>query len=96
MKVKVEVEVSKEAHELMVGLAAVVAAVKLSLADGFQPGSDLPAIVLSAVASLPVAIAGIEQLPAEVTTESPEFVKAVSVGVGEIVASLLKAPAVAA
>ena len=97
MTTKKEIEVSKEADELMTGLAKLVTVIKASLADGFQIGSDMPAIVLAAVAELPVAIMGLDQLPAEVTAETPAFIRAAFNGGGEIlIAALAKAPAPAA
>jgi len=49
---KLEVEVSKEAHELGEAIAKLVIATKEALKDGFQVGQDVPAVVMTAFASL--------------------------------------------
>ena len=62
MKIKVESEVTKEAHELALAICNVVRAVKISMKDGFQAGSDLPMIITAAITQLPPAIDGLDKL----------------------------------
>lgn len=64
-KKTISVEVSKEAYELGEGLAKFVVVTKKALADGWQPGSDLPEIMSSAIADLIPALSGVEKIPAE-------------------------------
>lgn len=84
-----EMEVSKEAYELMHGLVELVKVIKLAMADGFQPGMDLPAIVMGAMAILPKAIEGLDQLDEE-SKELEPFIKAFLVGGSEISAIFKK------
>lgn len=92
MKQSVSVEVSKEAHELGVGLVEVVKAVKLALADGFQPGADLPAIVVAAVAKLPPAIEGLDKLGGELAEDPVAFVRAFALSGSDIASLFVKKP----
>ena len=64
-KLTVSVEVSKEAYEFGVGLVNIGKSIKTALADGWQPGQDLPVIVLTAVAELPKMIEGMEDIEDE-------------------------------
>lgn len=63
--VKVEIELPKEMAAIKEAIGKMVGAVKTSLADGWQPGTDLPAILIAGMAELPAAIAGLSSLPAE-------------------------------
>lgn len=67
--VKIEVMVPKETHELKVALVKVVTAIKAALADGWQPGVDVPVIVAEALDALPPAVAGMEKIPTEFSEE---------------------------
>jgi len=64
-KVTVQVEVSKEAYELGQGVAKFVTATKAALADGWQAGQDLPAVMSSAISDLIPALEGVQQIPDE-------------------------------
>lgn len=88
-KMKLEVEVPKEMHELMLGIAKIVKASKLALKDGFQPGQDLPAVLVAAVAELPAMVGGLDKLPEEAKSDTAGFVKAGVLGAAEIVAAAL-------
>jgi len=88
-KMKLEVEVPKEMHELMVGLAKIVKASKLALKDGFQPGQDLPAVLVAAVAELPAMVGGLDKLPEEAKEDVAGFIKAGVLGVSEVVSAAL-------
>lgn len=89
-KVKVELEVTKEMHELMQGVVKIVAAAKLAFKDGFQAGQDVPAILIAAVAELPAMVGGLTELPAEAKEETGAFVAACSHGVSCLVQEILK------
>ena len=60
--VKHECNVTKEVYELGLALKGMVEATKTALDDGFQAGTDLPAIVLSSVGNLTTAVQGIEKV----------------------------------
>lgn len=62
---KVNVKVGKETYELEQGLVKFVRSCRLAMADGFQAGQDLPAMLTSALADLLPAIQGVEQLDDE-------------------------------
>jgi hypothetical protein len=62
---EIQLNTPKEVTEVGIALSSILKAVSLSLKDGFQPGQDIPAIVMSAIASLGNAIEGIENLPEE-------------------------------
>lgn len=87
---KVEVSVSKEAHELGMAVAALVVAVKKALADGFQPGMDIPAIVMTAFNELPKAIEGLDKLDDEAKSALKPFVLAFVLPVMDSIEEILK------
>jgi hypothetical protein len=64
-KLAVTLEVGKESYELGKGLAEFIAAVRQSLADGWQTGSDLPALVSATVSKLVPALQGVDQIKGE-------------------------------
>ena len=75
-KQTISIEVSKEAYELASGLAAVVRDCRAALADGWQSGTDLPAILLSAVQNLGKAMQGADQIKGEWTDDKAATVMA--------------------
>jgi hypothetical protein len=87
---KLEVEVSKEAHELGEAVAKLVLATKQALADGFQVGQDVPAIVMTAFAELPKAIEGLDKLDDEAKAHLKPFVMALTLPIADAVEALLK------
>jgi hypothetical protein len=89
-KVSVSVEVSKEAHELAVGVKEVALAVKQALADGFQVGQDIPAVIGVAIGSLAVAVAGVEKLGEEIKEDPAAFSKALALPMADLVSELAK------
>lgn len=88
-KETISVEVSKEAHELMSGFIEVVKASRKALADGFQPGQDVPEILIKAVGQLPAMVGGLDQLPAEAKEDLAAFVNAGALGGGQLVLAAL-------
>lgn len=64
-KVPVTVEVTKEGYELSLGLAKFALAVKQALADGWQPGADMTAMMAAAMTELVPALNGVDQLGLE-------------------------------
>ena len=84
-KVTKQVEVEKEADELAQGILAIIKAVKDSLSDGWQPGTDMPKIMIESATSLVPAIQGIEQLPAELKEDKAAFGKAFALAGFDIV-----------
>jgi len=88
-KAQVQVEVEKEVYDLLSAVAKFVAAAKQSLKDGFQAGSDIPAIVLAAYQDLLPAVQLIGQVPGDFQEDKAAFVKAVELGGADIVAAAL-------
>jgi hypothetical protein len=50
--VNMSMEVPKQLNDFANGLAELFAAIKGNLADGFQPGQDLPVLITQAIAKL--------------------------------------------
>lgn len=72
---QVQVKVSKEMHELGLGVAAFVAAVKTALDDGFQYGDDIPDIISSAIGDLLPSLTGIDNIGLEYKEDPEAFFK---------------------
>jgi hypothetical protein len=84
-KLEATCEVSKEAYELLIGVAKIVEVVKASLADGFQPGSDIPVIIASAIGDLVPAIQGVELIKEEIAEDKVAFGNALVLGAAAII-----------
>lgn len=84
-KQMIEVEVAKEMYELGMGLAQVIDAVKQAMADGWQPGQDIPAIVVQAIAIIPPALAGVDQIKNELSEDKGAFISAVALPIADII-----------
>jgi hypothetical protein len=82
--VKVEVELPKQVSELADAVVAVVQATRLALKDGWQSGTDLPVILTTALAVLPKAVEGLDQLPAEVKGDKGKLVLALAVALDKV------------
>lgn len=88
--VKVEVVVSKEAHELGQGVASFIGKLKAAVADGWQVGQDIPAVLAAAMSDLVPAVIGAEKIPAEVKEDTVAFGMACAVTGGAILAAATK------
>jgi len=89
-KLKVELEVSKEAYELAQGIDKFVGALQLALADGWQLGTDMPALLSAAFTDLVPAIQGVDQLGDELKEDKAAFVNALSAGLTPIAFRFIK------
>lgn len=74
--VEKKVLLPKEGSELFSCFPKVCVALKSALADGWQPGQDLPAVVMSAVMEFAVGLQGVQKLPEEAKADAPAFAKA--------------------
>lgn len=83
-KKTVEIEVSKEAYELMEGLKGVIRSTKEALKDGWQPGQDIPVIFSSALTNLIPAVKGADKIGEEAEEELEAFVTGLMVQAKEI------------
>lgn len=89
MKKEKTIEVSKEVSEVFEALTGIAKATKQALADGWQMGSDIPAIVMAAYAKLPPAIEGADKIKDEFAEDKKAFAKACTDGAIEVVFSIL-------
>lgn len=74
-----QVTIPDETAELIKGLVAFVESVKESLDDGWQPGIDIPMIVMKALNDLPTAIAGIDEISDEAKQDPAGMIAAVGI-----------------
>lgn len=88
-QIEVSVPVAKEAYELGLGISDFVQAVKTAVADGWQPGQDIPAILVAAFEKLVPAVQGADQIPSEMV-EKKEFSNAVYLGLSPIIFGFVK------
>lgn len=87
--VKEEFEVSKESRELGKGMNAFIAKTRLALADGWQPGQDLPLIMSAAIADLVPAVQGVELVAGELEENRKAFLMAHAASGVELLDSFL-------
>lgn len=78
--VKIQVEVSKELYEAGQGLAKFVGAMRRALADGWQPGVDLPTALTAAMTTLVPALNGITEVDDEIAQDRGAAARAVALG----------------
>jgi hypothetical protein len=74
-KVKKEVEVAKEVSEVGDAVLAIIKATKAALADGWQPGSDVPAILTACLSQLG-AVSALSGVPADWAEDKSAVLKA--------------------
>ncbi len=87
---EVSVSVPKETYELAEGLANVTGAVKAALADGWDPLTDVPAVVMGALQHLAPAVQGVDKLDDEAKADPAGFSKALALGIADAVDKALK------
>lgn len=85
-----QVTIPDETAELVKGLVAFVASIKESLEDGWQPGIDIPVILMKSLNDLPDAISGIDQLDDEAKEDPAAMIAAVGILAAEIYKILVK------
>lgn len=83
--VSVSVAVSKEAYELGQGLVKFASALKGALANGFQPGQDIPVVVAAAITELIPAMDGVQLLSDEVKQDPVAFASAFALSAKDLV-----------
>jgi len=85
-----QVEESKEMAELWDAFAVLAFEIKKALADGFQPATDIPTVLLNSFNNVISAVDGVQKIPAEVKENLPEFIMANAVGAGKVTKAVLK------
>lgn len=88
--VKVETEVTKEVHELGLAVKGVIKAYKDATADGWQSGTDIPAILMASFQKLSVAIEGVEKVGGEFKEEPLKAALGVLLPVAEGIEMLIR------
>lgn len=89
---EVSVKVTKEAYELADGLKKFVLDIKGALADGWQPGADLPVVLSAALADLVPAVQGVEKLGDEAKADVQGFINGLVLPAEALAVALLKKP----
>jgi len=84
------VDIPDETGELVKGLTKFIGSIKDALADGWQPGMDLPAIMMAAMSDLPQAIEGWEKLDDEAKANPGAMIAAVGILASEIYKTLVQ------
>lgn len=87
---EVTVKCSKETVEAGLGLAAFIGHMKAALADGWQIGQDLPAVITAALGDLVPALQGAEKIKDEVLEDKVAFANACTVTGSAVVGALIK------
>lgn len=82
------VRVSQEADKLATGIVSLVAEVKKALADGWQPGADLPVVLQAVLVDLVPAVQSVSALGAEAKADLEAFASAFALGGVKLVAVL--------
>ncbi len=89
MKLKINVEVSKESYELSKGVGDLVLAIKACVQDGWQPGRDIPIIVSEIIGRLVPALQGVDKIKEEFAEDKGAAVLALTLPLVEVVNSLI-------
>lgn len=99
-KITVSVEVEEKSYQVAEAIKGLIKSTKDALADGFQPGQDIPAIIGQNLSGLLVAVSDLSSLPGEAAEDTEAFMKAWGLAGLELAGLFLKksqpvAPAVA-
>lgn len=95
-KITVQVEVEEKSYEVAEALKSLIKSAKEALADGFQPGTDIPVVVAANFTKLLKAISDVSALPGESAEDPEAFMKAFGLAGLEVAGLFLKkTPAVA-
>lgn len=90
----VTVIVDSPAYDMGQGIRAFLAATRKALSDGWQPGSDIPTIVLAAYTDLIPQIGNMSAVLTDVKIDAKDVVKAFTVCAEDIAADFFSTPSV--
>jgi hypothetical protein len=90
MKVEVTATVEQSGYALMQHTAKLCAAWKAALADGFQPGQDIPLAVMAVIAEGPAIMGAVSAISSEVSEDKIAFAKGVNIGAYDVIEALVK------
>jgi len=83
------VQVPKEVDEVMVAIVNILKVTKQALADGWQPGQDLPVILTAAATNLLPAVDGMNKIGDEWKQERAGVLRSTMLGSADIVDAML-------
>jgi len=89
-KIKLELEVPKELHELVSVLVELILVSKEQSKDGFDLSKDLGPILAVAVSKLPIAVEGMEKIKDEIKADLPGSINAVSIEAVRLIEAFIK------
>ena len=89
-KVSKTVEVSKSADDLGGGLYNILAAAQKALADGWQPGSDVPAIVVAAAGEIMSMVSAAPGVLTDLAEDKMAFVRGITLRCEDMVGLFVK------
>lgn len=89
-KKQVQVEIEDSGYELQAALAKLVKASKEALKDGFQPGQDLPLIMVEAVRDFPAIVAQLPALKGDLQEDKVAFLKGLNLGAYDLVEAIVE------
>ena len=87
---QIQVTVPDDTAELIEGLTNFIQSIKDSLEDGWQPGIDIPVILMKALSDLPSAIGGIDQMDDEAREDPAAMIVASGILAANIYKILVK------
>lgn len=93
-KVKVEVFVEPVTADLMTKLSDFVFQIRKAMADGWQPGKDLPVVLSALMVDLLPVIQNFDKALLEAGDDKEAFVTTIQLGAQSLVFGLLKPVAV--
>lgn len=83
------VQVSDKAEAIMKGFVTLVAVSKQALADGFQLGQDVPAIVTQSAADVLAAVTAAQEVAADWAADQAGVEKAFALGLVDLKEAIL-------
>lgn len=83
-KEMISIEIENSGYKLVKSFAKIGEAVKQALADGWQPGQDLPVIVTAAISELGTMAIAVPQIAPDAKEDLVGFIKGVNLGAYDI------------
>jgi hypothetical protein len=79
-----QVEIENSGYNVMVHVGKMYAAMKQALADGFQPGMDLPVAVTTLIQEMPGLLQDAQHVAGDLAEDKELFIKGCDLGKYEI------------
>lgn len=90
MQVKVEINVAPATYQFGVALSSFLSELRGALADGWQPTSDIPEIILDAVRTLGPAVSQLDDILVESKGDKEAFMNALALTVVKVIGGAAK------